>query len=182
MKRKGVELSALTDRSRERGAPIWRAVMSELGQEKVHHIHTTLELVLRELESRPDRPARHRDPLRFTVAVFGDPQGPAPWGWRFEGHHLSLNFTVSDGKVVSGTPSFFASNPGEVLEGPRKGQRVLAAEEDTARELIKALSDEQRTTAHGVRWGFCASATLRRPRCATRCVPMASCRSRLVHD
>lgn len=102
----------------------------------------SLEQVLWELENNDPK----RDTMMYYVSIFGEP-GSKSWGWRFEGHHLSLNFTISDGKVVSGTPSFFASNPGEILEGPRKGQRVLAAEEDTARALVKALTEEQRAKA-----------------------------------
>lgn len=99
----------------------------------------SLEQVLWELENDPKR-----DTLMYYVSLFGDP-GSEAWGWRFEGHHLSLNFTIANGAVVSGTPNFFASNPGEILEGPRKGLRVLAAEEDVARELITSLSAEQRS-------------------------------------
>ena len=99
----------------------------------------SLEQVLWELENDPKR-----DTLMYYVSIFGEP-GSKAWGWRFEGHHMSMNFTIADGVVVSGTPNFFASNPGEILEGPRKGLRVLAAEEDVARELVQSLSDEQRT-------------------------------------
>ncbi len=101
----------------------------------------SLEQVLWELENDPKR-----DTLMYYVSVFGKP-GSKAWGWRFEGHHLSLNFTIADGKVVSSTPNFYASNPGEILEGPRKGLRVLAAEEDVARTLVTALTDEQRAKA-----------------------------------
>ncbi|MEM6916422.1 MAG: DUF3500 domain-containing protein [Verrucomicrobiota bacterium] len=102
----------------------------------------SLEQVLWELENNDPK----RDTMMYYVSIFGEP-GSNAWGWRFEGHHLSLNFTIADGKVISGTPSFFASNPGEIPEGPRKGQRVLAAEEDTARALVKALTEEQRKKA-----------------------------------
>ena len=102
----------------------------------------SLEQVLWELENH----APKRDTLMYYVTIFGDP-AEKNWGWRFEGHHMSMNFTVSDGKVISGTPSFFATNPGEVRVGPRAGLRVLAGEEDVARALVKSLSDEQKTKA-----------------------------------
>jgi len=98
----------------------------------------SLEQVLWELENQ----APKRDTLMYYVSVFGEP-GSEDWGWRFEGHHLSLNFTIADGKVVAETPSFFASNPGEVREGPRAGLRVLAGEEDVARALAKSLDQGQ---------------------------------------
>ena len=98
----------------------------------------SLEQVLWELENQ----APKRDTLMYYVSIFGEP-GSEDWGWRFEGHHLSLNFTIADGKVVAETPSFFASNPGEVREGPRAGLRVLAGEEDVARALAKSLDQGQ---------------------------------------
>ncbi len=100
-----------------------------------------LEQVLWEMEQDAKR-----DTEMYYVTIFGKP-GSAAWGWSFEGHHLSLNFTIADGKVVAATPNFFASNPGEILEGPRKGLRVLASEEDVARKLVQSLSDEQKAKA-----------------------------------
>ncbi len=91
----------------------------------------------------------NEDPKRksemYYVSIFGEP-GAKAWGWRYEGHHLSMNFTIKDGKLVSGTPSFYASNPAEILEGPRKGLRVLAGEEDVARKLVNSLDEEQQKT------------------------------------
>ncbi len=102
----------------------------------------SLEQVLWELENHAEK----RNPEMYYVSIFGDP-GSKAWGWRLEGHHMSLNFTIADGKVTSGTPSFFASNPAEILEGPRKGTKVLAAEEDLARAFAKSLSDDQKKQA-----------------------------------
>lgn len=102
----------------------------------------SLEQVLWELENQ----APKRDTQMYYLSIFGEP-GSKSWGWRFEGHHLSLNFTVADGKVVAETPNFFASNPGEVREGPRAGLRVLAGEEDVARALVKSLDDGQKARA-----------------------------------
>ena len=53
-----------------------------------------------------------RDPLNYHFSIFGEPKTSALWGWRFEGHHISLNFTSSNGKIFSVTPSFMGSNPG----------------------------------------------------------------------
>lgn len=101
----------------------------------------SLEQVLWEMEQAPKR-----DTLMYYFSIYGKP-GSDAWGWAVEGHHLSINFTIVDGKVVSGTPNFFASNPGKITEGPRKGLRVLADEEDVARALVTALDDEQRKKA-----------------------------------
>ena len=88
-----------------------------------------------------------RDPENYFFSVFGKPGGSEPWGWRVEGHHLSLNFTIVDGKAVGVGPAFFGSNPAEVREGPRKGLRILGPEEDLGRALVKSLNDEQKKAA-----------------------------------
>ncbi|MBL9157495.1 MAG: DUF3500 domain-containing protein [Verrucomicrobiales bacterium] len=102
----------------------------------------SLEQVLWELENQ----APKRDTLMYYISIFGEP-GSKAWGWRWEGHHLAQNFTIVDGKVVAATPNFFASNPGEVREGPRAGLRVLAGEEDVARRLVQSLDDAQKAKA-----------------------------------
>jgi hypothetical protein len=89
-----------------------------------------LEDVLDELEGR----TRDRHRADYSVSVFGEPGGTEPWGWRFEGHHVSLNVTVVDGEVAS-TPLFLGANPAELAPVTRP----LAAEEDLALPLIAAL-------------------------------------------
>jgi len=84
-----------------------------------------------------------RNPEKYFVSIFGEPADKGIWGWRFEGHHMSLNFTIKDGELLRATPSFMGSNPGEVKEGPLTGLRVLGREEDLGRELVKSLTEEQ---------------------------------------
>src|SRR5262249_34818845 len=69
------------------------------------------------------------------------------WGWRVEGHHLALNFTLDGSKVVASTPAFFGANPASVKDGHRKGLRTLAEAEDLAKQLFASLDDKQRKTA-----------------------------------
>ena len=64
-----------------------------------------------------------------------------------EGHHFSANFTIVKGEFISSTPSFLGSNPAELRQGARKGLRVLSAEEDLARELVKSLDATQQKAA-----------------------------------
>jgi len=104
----------------------------------------SLEQILAELEG-PNRKMA-RDPELYFVTVFGTPGSKGTWGWRWEGHHLAFNFTVVNGQVV-GSPNFLGTNPAEVREGPRKGLRVLAVEEDLARALVKSLDASQRAAA-----------------------------------
>jgi hypothetical protein len=83
----------------------------------------------------------------YYVTLFGEPASDGTWGWRFEGHHLSVNFTIVQGKLYSVTPTFFGANPAVVKEGPRKGLQTLKVEEQLARELVTSLSPDQRQTA-----------------------------------
>ncbi len=104
----------------------------------------TLEAVLAEVEGRGRRWAR--DEELYYVSLFGEIGGEGPWGWRFEGHHISLNNTVL-GDRVSAAPLFFGANPAEVRHGESEGLRALAAEEDLARDLLSQLDGEQRAQA-----------------------------------
>ncbi len=88
-----------------------------------------------------------RDPELYFVSVFGNPGDQSEWGWRVEGHHLSLNYTLRDGKVVSATPFMFGSNPAQVRDGSRKGLRNLADIEGPANKLLLSLNDDQRKEA-----------------------------------
>lgn len=89
-----------------------------------------------------------RDPELYYFTVFGKPDAEqGTWGWRVEGHHLALNFTVVNGRGIAGAPAFLGANPGEVRDGPRKGLRILAAEEDMGFQLIGMLDDAQRKLA-----------------------------------
>lgn len=72
-----------------------------------------LEATLDALEGW-SRAGRGRDPSLYYVSVFGEPSAKDPWGWRFEGHHISLNYTIVDGRIISPTPTFFGSNPADV--------------------------------------------------------------------
>jgi hypothetical protein len=88
-----------------------------------------------------------RDPERYFFSIFGTPTTLNTWGWRVEGHHVSLHFTVVNGSLVAGAPTFFGANPAEVRDGPKKGTRVLGSEEDAARALIESLDGAQREKA-----------------------------------
>ena len=88
-----------------------------------------------------------RDPEAYWVSVFGTPSTVGTWGWRWEGHHLSLHFTVVDGAVTVSTPTFLGANPAVVPSGARKGLRAMKAQEDTARDLLASLDADQRAAA-----------------------------------
>jgi hypothetical protein len=104
----------------------------------------SLEQILKDLE-KGSGPVR--DPELYFLTVFGKPTDRGKWGWRVEGHHLSLNFTIEDGKVTAATPAFFGANPAEVRQGPREGLRTLADVEDRALRLVQALDSDQKKLA-----------------------------------
>lgn len=137
-KRGGVPLKEMRPDQQHLAHALLSTGMSHRGYATAMQI-MSLEQVLWELENHSPK----RQPDMYYVSIFGKP-GSKAWGWRVEGHHLSINFSIADGKLISGTPNFFASNPAEVREGPRKGLRVLAAEEDAGRRLVASMNDEQK--------------------------------------
>ena len=143
--RPGVALADLDEGSRAALHRLLRTGLSAAGHRRAVNI-IELELVLRELETFGQLT---RDPGKYFVVVFGDPheaQPRKPWGWRFEGHHLSLTFTIHGSRIAT-TPSFFGANPAEVRSGPKKGLRALAEEEDEGRKLLAMLDAGQRAQA-----------------------------------
>ncbi len=142
--RQGLPLKQMKDPQRELAFALVRTGLSQRNLARAQAI-MTLESILKEQEK--DTPPGRRDPINYFVTVFGTPSANKSWGWRFEGHHLSFNFTVVDGKHVFFTPSFMGTNPAEVRDGPRKGERVLAEEEDLGLAFINSLDEGQRKTA-----------------------------------
>ncbi len=140
--RKGLAIRNMRPDQRQLAHGLLSTGLSHTGYLKAVQI-MSLERILWELENQSPK----RDPEYYLVWIFGTPSADGTWGWRFEGHHMSLNFTIVKGELISETPAFWASNPGEVPSGPRKGLRVLADEEDEARKLIKMLSDAQQSKA-----------------------------------
>lgn len=141
--RDGLSLKEMTKPQRRLVYNILRQGLSEQGVERVDDI-ISLEGVLQRLEGSGRKWLR--DPENYHLWIFGDPEGPA-WGWRFEGHHISINATVVAGQGVSMTPTFLGANPAEVPHGPRQGFRALAAEEDLAFALVESFDDGQRSQA-----------------------------------
>ena len=135
--RNGMSREGLDTLQKGRLDDLLLAILGPHGFKKAAGIRL-LESVLRDLEGP------HRNPEAYFASVFGTP-GKGRWGVRYEGHHLSLNYTYDGDKLISTTPQFLGANPAEVRCGPHKGLRVLAKEEDLARELAKSLSGDQRT-------------------------------------
>jgi hypothetical protein len=88
----------------------------------------------------------------YWVEVFGDPSGKALWGWKLEGHHLSLNFTFKGNKMISNSPFLVATNPSNsITDSARAGLIILFKEEELARDLLNSLSGQQMNKAYSSR-------------------------------
>ncbi|MCE6992858.1 DUF3500 domain-containing protein [Dyadobacter sp. CY323] len=138
--RKGITFKNINSDQKKAAMNMIKLVLSQEGYSKAEQI-IDLENVLRVVETRPANDT-YRDPENYAFLVFGTP-GAEPWGWRVEGHHLSLHFSSVNGEVTF-TPSFMGSNPGTVLaDVPQKGKRILKAEQDIAFELLHSLNAAQ---------------------------------------
>jgi len=148
--RVGLTIEKMTEPQRQAAHNLLKAGLSQKGYMTATSI-MELESILNAIENPPGAKPRERplerNPLKYFVWVFGTPSAKGSWGWKVEGHHVSLNFTVVHGTMVSAAPHFFGSNPAEVKDGPKKGLRVLGFEEDPARELVMALDAAQRAKA-----------------------------------
>jgi hypothetical protein len=142
MKRAGVPLADLDANQKALVDSLLRSALSPQGLDTAKGI-VQHELILREIEGN----AQRRDPGLYYTVVFGEPGPRAPWAWRFEGHHLSVNATNVEGQRQIVAPLFMGSNPARVASGPKAGLRLLAAEEDLARALIQMLPRERRARA-----------------------------------
>jgi hypothetical protein len=142
--RKGLPVKEMSEDQRKLALALLAAGLSESGYKKATTI-MTLEAILREMEGPNGKMVR--DPELYYVSIFGTPADGGTWGWRVEGHHVSINYTVVAGRFISGGPAFLGTNPGEVKTGPRQGLRVLGPDEELGRQLVKSLDDGQKKIA-----------------------------------
>ena len=137
--REGLSLKEMTEEQRDLAFAFMRAGLSEKGYRKAVDI-TRLEAVLREIEKWN---WLGRDPEKYFISIFGRPSETGTWGWRVEGHHLSLNFTIVNGHLYASAPRFLGANPARVDRGKLAGVRTLSGEEDLARSLVTSLNETQ---------------------------------------
>jgi hypothetical protein len=142
--REGVSLHDLGQPQLDAALNLLKASLSVQGFKKATDV-MALETVLREMEGRGTDDA-YRDPKKYYFSVFGSPSKNAPWGWRLEGHHLSLNFSAIENKLQSSTPSFMGSNPATVPSGQRKGEQILKDESSYGFSLLNSFSKAQLAT------------------------------------
>jgi hypothetical protein len=144
--RKGANLQEMNSRQRKAALKLLASGLSRAGYEKVSAI-MSLEKTLGEIERLLSESQLVRDPQLYFFCTFGDPTAKKPWGWRAEGHHISLNFTIVNGQRIASNPLFLGANPAEVQTGSQKGLRILAKEEDLARALLAGLNKDQKSNA-----------------------------------
>jgi len=139
--RSGVTIKDLDSVQKKNFYTFLQAYLSNEGYKRTQNI-MEFEYLLKELE--PNNPSRI--PENYYVSVYGTPNKDSIWGWKFTGHHITLNFTTVDDKLEF-APFFFGANPAEVKSGPKKGFRVIKDEEDLGFELVNSLTDEQKQKA-----------------------------------
>lgn len=141
--RRGIMFKEMDPKQRHLAYALMSSGLSQVGFIKAATV-MSIEEIVRVIEADT---TGHRDAERFHFSIFGKPRATGAWAWRIEGHHIGLNFTIMDGKVISSSPTFFGANPNEVPVGAHKGMRVLDREEDLSRELVNSLDPRQRQKA-----------------------------------
>ncbi len=143
--RTGITLHTLTPDQLDR---FYRLVVSTAGETTLEKIKNAswLEGILRGVEGRPEND-EHRDPKKYYIQIFGLNQMDKMWGWKYEGHHICLNYVIKEDKVVSASPSVYSSNPAIVLSGPDQGKQILKSETKLGADLLYSLTKDQKAKA-----------------------------------
>lgn len=140
--RKGLAVREMDAYQKNLAHALLAAGLSQRGYIKASTI-MSVEDVLKTIEKDS---GERRNPEKYYISFFGEPTETGTWALRVDGHHLSLNYTIVNGRIVA-APTFMGSNPHEVRIQPRSGLRVLKNEEDIGRELIQSLSADQKAVA-----------------------------------
>lgn len=141
--RNGIVLWDLEGDSRKAADELVKSGLSAAGYAKTLQVRSLEEVLYLFEEGEEEYRRNRRNPHKYHITIFGEPGATGKWGWRFEGHHLSLNFMIQDGVIVSSTPEFFGANPGLIDGGPKRSLRVLGRREDLARDLLKSCTGAQ---------------------------------------
>ena len=142
--RRGLPLKDMNDAQRALAHALVATGLSQKGHVKAFTV-MSLGQILREIDPKSPNPYRDSDQYYFTI--FGKPDPKGTWGWRCEGFHISLNYTIVNGRMIASSPHFFGAHPAIVQDGPRKGLQALAGEEEIGRRLAQSFDAEQQKTA-----------------------------------
>jgi hypothetical protein len=154
--RAGINIGSMNDDQRKLLHRILSASLSSQGYLKatgIFHLDNLLNMYYDSLFSKNKIDSIRYRNIRslkwshqnFYLAFFGLPSDTA-WGYKVEGHHLSVNFTFVKDKL-SVTPFFIGTDPAEYAVYEYAGWRVLGQEEDLGIKLIRSLSAEQQKKA-----------------------------------
>jgi hypothetical protein len=155
--RAGINIGSLSEEQRKLVHRMLSACLSSQGYLKatsIMHLDNLLNMYVDSMHARKamtDVVQQRMKDLKwshqnFYIAFFGDPKNDAGWGYKLEGHHLSLNFTFHN-QQLSVTPMFVGTDPAEYPILEYAGWRVLSKEEDFGLKLVKALSPAQQKKA-----------------------------------
>ena len=142
----GVRFDEMTESQRTSARGLFQSALSERGLATIDGV-MLLERILVAMAAERGRPRRVLAVDRYFVTIYGDPEGEAPWGWRVEGHHLSMTFTCKNGEWTAHGPLFVGSQPARVKGGEHDGTRLLGWKDDNVRDLLSSFDDEQRAKA-----------------------------------
>jgi hypothetical protein len=142
--RKGLRLDEMTVAQKEALHRLLQTALSEQGYLKVLNVIRLDEWLKHHYYKPPE--AQYYGEGLYWITLFGKPDRSGRWGWRFEGHHLSLNITVSPG-VVNATPFFLGTHPGVIPAGPLAGAENLFAETQLGWKLLESLTPAERRRA-----------------------------------
>ncbi len=143
IERKGITFNEMNELQRSAAFDLLKTCLGDEAFIKTKEI-MQLDQVLKVLEMRKAED-HFRDSANYHITIFGIPSAKTIWGWRFEGHHISFNFSFSKQTLISGTPGFMGSNPGIVLSGSQKGKQVLKEETENGFILLRSLTESQLT-------------------------------------
>ena len=146
LNRHGLPLRDMDANQRELAMAVMETGLTERSYEQAKLI-IEHEDVLGPLEKEQGLVTFVRDTSLYYITIFGEPGPGEPWGWRMEGHHVSVHFSVWGDNIISVTPFFFGANPAEVRKGPKTGLRILGDREDLAFDLMNSLDTNQQAEA-----------------------------------
>ncbi len=139
--RSGIPVKSLDSVQKIRFYAMLQSYLSAEGYQRTRDV-MDYEYLLKEME--PNN--ANRIPENYFVTLYGSPDKDSTWAWKFTGHHVTLNFTVVKDRLEF-APFFFGVYPAEIKSGPKKGARLIRAEEDLGFELIHSFTLAQRSKA-----------------------------------
>ncbi|MER5753443.1 DUF3500 domain-containing protein [Streptomyces sp. NPDC002088] len=139
--RHGLLLEELDATVRDRALDVVRESLSESGFQAVLNC-MRLNRTIGEIRNEVDE----LNELLYWFSLYGEPAPESPWGWQLDGHHVNVNCTVVDGRLVT-TPTFLGAEPVAAFDGKFAGTWALQAEQDTGSALYASLTQAQRAAA-----------------------------------